>query len=270
MSFLRQSPQAPGSPDAMDIDSSFASGGSSAPDAFSSPSPQTGPNGKPLGGFFYNPSSPSHDDTTLNLSKKRRSVSPEPTPARRRAGTMDSSPVPPSSPSDSKLERLAKPMLGGMGNPSLSKRPRRPALSAMVPPLESIHSAYPVMNGNEDRHIHAPLAPPRRAFSAMLPVGGLGEPYSEESSFEQGEMSSPAAAYSKRQQMKTIRRCDGTDDFRPLTGATAMVRRDREESPRGAGLAGFGDNEAHGKILPCHRVREDGLMRINCQTVSSN
>ena len=35
----------------------------------------------------------------------------------------------------------------------------------------------------------------------------------------------------------------------------------------GPGLGGFGDNEAHGKILPCHRVREDGLMRINPTTV---
>ena len=36
-----------------------------------------------------------------------------------------------------------------------------------------------------------------------------------------------------------------------------------------AGFGGFGDNEAHGKILPCHRVREDGLMRINPTTVCS-
>ncbi|TFY74380.1 hypothetical protein EWM64_g9629, partial [Hericium alpestre] len=35
------------------------------------------------------------------------------------------------------------------------------------------------------------------------------------------------------------------------------------------GLGGFGDNEAHGKILPCHRVREDGLMRINSQTLDA-
>ena len=51
-----------------------------------------------------------------------------------------------------------------------------------------------------------------------------------------------------------------------------MVARNKE-SPRahvipewGTGLGGFGD-EAHGKILPCHRVREDGLMRISCKTV---
>ena len=100
--------------------------------------------------------------------------------------------------------------------------------------------------------------------------------------------------------MKTIRRCDGTDDFRPITGVTALMKRDTEvmaaaaagrglrrseerenrartvaerDTPRskylnaGPGLGGFGDNEAHGKILPCHRVREDGLMRINPTTV---
>jgi len=100
----------------------------------------------------------------------------------------------------------------------------------------------------------------------MLPSGGLSDSYSEESSFDQ-DMSSPAQAYTKRQQVKTIRRCDGTDDFRPLTGATALRSKEKGESPRGLGFGGFGDNEAHGKILPCHRVREDGLMRITCKTV---
>lgn len=33
------------------------------------------------------------------------------------------------------------------------------------------------------------------------------------------------------------------------------------------GLPGFGDNEADGKVLPCQKVREDGLMRINCDTL---
>jgi M-phase inducer tyrosine phosphatase len=81
-------------------------------------------------------------------------------------------------------------------------------------------------------------------------------------------MSSPAQAYAKRQQVKTIRRCDGTEDFRPLTGATAMVMKNSPSSRfMAVGMPGFGDNEAHGKILPCHRVTEDGLMRISCQTV---
>jgi M-phase inducer tyrosine phosphatase len=33
------------------------------------------------------------------------------------------------------------------------------------------------------------------------------------------------------------------------------------------GLGGFGDNEAHGKVLPCHKVTEDGLMRVKPETV---
>ncbi|TFY53616.1 hypothetical protein EVJ58_g9354, partial [Rhodofomes roseus] len=108
------------------------------------------------------------------------------------------------------------------------------------------------------------------------------------------DMSSPAQAYAKRQQVKTIRRCDGTEDFRSNTGATSMVRRDTEvmmkglrrtearedrvvhepaerDTPRSKylnGLSGFGDNETHGKILPCHRVREDGLMRITSKTMN--
>lgn len=82
-------------------------------------------------------------------------------------------------------------------------------------------------------------------------------------------MSSPAQAYAKRQQVKTIRRCDGTEDFRPFTGATAMVMKESPSSRlMSAGMPGFGDNEAHGKILSCHRVTEDGLMRIRCHTVS--
>jgi hypothetical protein len=33
------------------------------------------------------------------------------------------------------------------------------------------------------------------------------------------------------------------------------------------GLLGFSNNKAHGKILPCHRVMEDELMRISCHNV---
>ena len=162
-------------------------------------------------------------------------------------------------------------------------------------------SAYPVMASSDDKEeeeapVHR-LPPVRRAFSAMLPPNLLDQTMSSESSFEQDpDLSSPAQAYAQRQQVKTIRRCDGTDDFRPITGATALMKRDTEiiasrglrrseeredrgramadrDTPRskylnaGPGLGGFGDNEAHGKILPCHRVREDGLMRINPQTV---
>lgn len=222
-----------------------------------------------------------------------------------------------SSPSEAKLERIVnrassgaqvKPTLQGLGAPSSSflKRPRRPVFSAMVAPGDhlQVRSAYPTLSppdsgatdATEEDNSPRGAAPARRAFSAFLPPSSIfagpvsasvveGQRQQQEESFEGdggwSDMSSPAQAYSKRQQVKTIRRCDGTEDFRPLTGATALKLK---ESPFGGnaanlspsakfmvatGLPGFGDNEAHGKILPCHRVTEDGLMRISPQTVSS-
>jgi len=35
-----------------------------------------------------------------------------------------------------------------------------------------------------------------------------------------------------------------------------------------AGLLGFGANEMEGKVLPCHSVKEDGLVRVTKETVS--
>jgi M-phase inducer tyrosine phosphatase len=185
-----------------------------------------------------------------------------------------------SSPSVAKLERMnnanlasrmGKPTLQGLGAPSASfvKRLRRPVLSALVEPChQQAQSAYPVLCSAFDDSSPRGSAPVRRAFSALLPPSMHTEPEEDESSFDSQDMSSPAQAYSRRQQAKTIRRCDGTEDFRPITGATAMMEKESPSSKHmSPGLPGFGDNEAHGKILPCHRVTEDGLMRINGQTV---
>ena len=282
----------------MDIDSSFVDGLAFPPKADQVLSaPSTVAQGS-IGfeNMFYDPSSPPaiRDDLPVYLTKTGQPASPEPGPeaahGRRRAGTISvfdgSSPIANSSPSALKLERLAncakKPMLNGLGVPSdnPAKRLRKPNLSAMVPPSDAAQFIQPPdALQNEDRISalqaqNLGLPPPRRAFSAMLPQLGLSMRSSGESSIDHSDESSPALAYAKRQQIRTIRRRDGTDDFRSLKGATAMVARDKE-SPRarlipqwGNGLGGFGDNEAHGKILPCHRVREDGLMRINCKTVS--
>lgn len=206
--------------------------------------------------------------------KKRRSVSPE---GISRVEQDDPSSPPPSSPSQHKLERMrsgpllshfGKPGLQGMGVPSnVSKRPRRPAFSAVVHPAESgPRSAYPVMNSEETPSQTPKLGLSRRVVSAMLPPNGHDM---EDESFDGPDMSSPAQAYIKRQQTKTLRRRDGTEDFRPLTGASPSVNKSVSESPSAKFmLAGFGDNESLGKILPCHRVREDGLMRIAPKTVS--
>lgn len=202
-----------------------------------------------------------------------------------------------------KLERLnSKPALRGLPLPALNannKRPRRPVVSAVVGPseVEKLHRLDDTDDETEKLPRVEPkgrvaLPPVRRAFSAMIPpsINAMESFSSEgENSMDRDgpDMSSPAQAYAKRLQGKTVRRRDGTDDFRSI-GATATLMRDgarREREPvrpaerdtprskylNGAGskLGGFGDNEAHGKILPCHRVREDGLMRITCRTLDA-
>lgn len=276
----------------MDVDTSFTF----PPKPDSSPStPFTAvPPVSSFQNIFDDPSSPGCAHNDLYESKNRRSASPERTPepaqGRRRAGTISvfdsSSPAVDSSPSVLKLERIAnlskKPMLSGLGMPSHDNTtcPRKPVLSALVPPSDASQFGSPPPSRDDERmttlqdHIAA-LPPPRRAFSAMLPEHKLGAHPSGDSPSHCDKECSPALAYAQRHKVRTIRRRDGTDDFRSLTGATAMVVRDKE-SPRarmvpqwGVGLGGFGDNEAFGKVLPCHRVREDGLMRIDCKTVRS-
>ncbi|KAG5354211.1 M-phase inducer phosphatase [Termitomyces sp. J132] len=269
--------------DAMDVDTSFVA---DQPAATVYPFVPTLASAAPtFDNLFYDTMSPRRSlDAPLDLEpKKRRSLSPEPIRSFSFEIDDSSSPMQPS-PSQSKMERLgsntlfsrlSKPTLEGLGVPSSSipKRPRRPALSTVVPPsnAQPVHTAYAVLesakDSRDDLSPKGPL-PVRRAFSALIPQSSFLDGLSDESSFDGPDMSSPAQAYSKRQQVKTIRRCDGTDDFRSLTGATALKM---NESPSArfmaAGMPGFGDNEAHGKILPCYRVREDGLMRINCKTL---
>lgn len=274
--------------DAMDVDTSYIADSAIEPADFDPVPESAAPTITDFNQLFHDTMSPrrSFESPAGPEHRKRRSLSPE---SARAPKYQSSSPMPPSSPSESKLERMAangaaasrlgKPGLQGLGAPSASflKRPRRPVLSAMVQPYDQhAQSAYPTLesppsNARDSEEDPSPRgsAPVRRAFSAFLPPSVYTELEEEETSFEGQDMSSPAQAYSKRQQVKTIRRCDGTEDFRPLTGVTALVQ---NESPSAkfmaAGLPGFGDNEAHGKVLPCHRVTEDGLMRISCDTVS--
>ncbi|KAK0197273.1 hypothetical protein F5146DRAFT_1099553 [Armillaria mellea] len=269
----------PASP--MDVDSSFAEENSSAPSSpLASSATITSFNN-----LFYENASPGStcfESPTIRLPKKRRSFSPLTSGVSDREAAS-SSPGLPSSPSDRKLGRIVSgPVLFGASKSPFSgfspsavnalKRPRRPALSALVHPSQAnafISSAYPILSSddhsNEDES-EGQLPPARRAFSAMIPPSTLVD-FSDES-FDGLDGSSPAQAYAQRQQVKTIRRCDGTADFRPLTGATAMVM---QESPSAkfmcSGMPGFGDNELMGKILPCHRVSEDGLMRITVDTL---
>ena len=267
----------------MDIDSDEPDNTSKlpAPRLSASPTPTT----TGFDALFFHTMSP-RQGLGRPQSKKRRSLSPESAPRVDEDAASSPSPLP-SSPSQLKLERisngnalarLSKPTLQGSGFPpsnnnNVPKRPRKLALSALVQPSDANSilsaSAYPSSDKDEPENVQ----PARRAFSALLPPKefGFNESYSDESSFDGPDMSSPAQSYAKRQQVKGIRRCNGTDDIlKPLMGLKAVTN-NRQDSPSSrfmaAGLPGFGDNEAHGKILPCHRVTEDGLMRINTKTV---
>ncbi len=276
----------PASPidDVMDVDTSFLA---ETNNAYLSSSPVVHPatsTGTTFNSLFFDNMSPrrSLDSPSGPQSKKRRSVSPEPV----RLTTLDNSSSPSllSSPSQNKVDRMSgtnlftrlkdKPMLEGLGTPpNRPKTSRKPMLlTTMLPSdMPSAHSAYPSLEDRSDENpSQAPSQPVRRAFSAVIPPSMYTEAYSEESSIDGPDMSSPAQAYTKRQQVRTLRRRDGTEDFRPLTGTTPSFSINRD-SPSAKflapGLPGFGDNEAHGKILSCHKVSEDGLMRINCRTV---
>lgn len=260
--------------------------------------------------------------------KMRRSISPGGHPRRR---SDDFELMSPSrdrefdSPADRGLRRMASgsllaqfqaeatqppsPMPSGGFNlipaPTLApaKRLRRPALSALLAPptVESIsanprHSSH---NGLNVPSARLAALPARRAVSAMGPPKGMSlfgdEP---SSSFENSMELSPAMAVVRRQQLRTLRRCDGAEDLRtsesPAASFGAIGARFSAalsaspelansppppppptvtESPsarymRSNGIPGFGDNEAMGKVLPCHSVKEDGLMRVTPTTVN--
>ncbi|KZO95717.1 Rhodanese-like protein [Calocera viscosa TUFC12733] len=79
-------------------------------------------------------------------------------------------------------------------------------------------------------------------------------------------------AYAKRTQSRLVTRADGSPAFRPLRNAVEQGSK-RESCPvqmhAGQPFAGFAHNEQEGKILPCHKVKDDGLMRITPQTVEA-
>ena len=251
---------------------------------------------------------------------KRRSLSPEASPrhampqitrhSQESTTTLDffqqessSSPAPPS-PSERKFERFSSTgggLFKALKNAAAEKanvansntrRLRRPTVSALV---NSESHSTGSLNSFADQGVEPCMkaVPQRRAFSAMLaPMTSESLESEADTSFEVDPSSPAVQALAKRQNARTVRRRDGTDDFRPFAaGGLPLRQRDSiiaapspirkvsletskalQESPsarwfKGSNIPGFGDNEAHGKILPCERVPEDGLMRIDCKTV---
>ncbi|KAL5511877.1 MIH1 [Sanghuangporus vaninii] len=174
------------------------------------------------------------------------------------------------------------------GGGSISDGPKKPKRPALVPSEAHTQSAFSVLQPSANEGFMK-MPAPRRAFSTTVPT--MPSSPGEDESEAGPELSSPAAhAFAKKQTARTIRRRDGTDDFRPFAAGGLLRQRDTtptvqsplrnatptvmNESPsarwlKGTGLPGFGDNEAHGKVLPCEKVAEDGLMRIDVQTLDA-
>ncbi|EKM83046.1 hypothetical protein AGABI1DRAFT_34393 [Agaricus bisporus var. burnettii JB137-S8] len=257
--------------DAMDVDSSFSMAQETTAPLSFSPVSRTAKS--TFDTLFYNTLSPRRSfESPAREPKKRRSVSPD---ATRRVDELASSPYFPPSPSEAKLDRMSngKTTLQGLGAPSLfSKRVRRPIASSMAQPPKTAAFFNAEIEPTEASPQGVPV---RRAFSALLPPSLASDQITEDSSFDGPDQSSPAQAYAKRHQGKTLRRRDGSESLRSITHPSPMAVRDSPgrlmASPMSKymapGLGGFGDNEAHGKILPCHKVTEDGLMRIKPETL---
>ena len=187
------------------------------------------PENTDLGALFHETMSPrlSHESLPNPAHKNRRSVSPHAVSAADDSVSSLPGLELESSPLQQKFERISSgPLPNRLSKPTLPaalKKPRRLDISAVLQPWEAspIHcvSANAVLSHGSSRNREG-LPPTSRAFSAHV----LFEQLSDESSFDGPELSSPAQAYTKRQHVKTIRRRDGADDLRPLTGATTACK----------------------------------------------
>ena len=112
----------------------------------------------------------------------------------------------------------------------------------------------------------------RRAYS-VCDQPAMPETDEDESENEYSPSTSGLhAEYARRHGTKYVPRIDGSPGFKPMRSSIAVSGEGMEgkkpSSYGPGGLPGFGTNEMDGKILPCHKVKEDGLMRISADTVS--
>jgi len=148
-------------------------------------------------------------------------------------------------------------------------------------------SAYPILNGSQKGGTlgqagtfprMAP-APMRRAFS-VCDQTLVPEVDEDESEYEVSPSTSGLhAEYARRNGQRVAPHVDGSPGFKPMRSSIAVTgegmaspvgKRGKKTSPYGpGGLPGFGDNEMEGKILPCHTVKDDGLVRITPETLDA-
>ena len=244
------------------------------------------PSSDVLGTYFYEESPEPINRTSAFpiTARKARPASPEPAVPRR----VQLSSSPSSSPAARKFERslsaqLAPPtfkpkeMQPQCGGPSFRQpKPRLPfvALSSVLTkdmaPQPRSAGVFPSARTRQ-------LAP-RRAVSAFIQPGygvpsGLKQSrlrmmaaFGDDDDGESGAetFDSPITKV-KVGRMAKVASVGGTSDMKAAGARVSPV----PSFGRSPGLPRFGDNEMDGKILPCQRVKDDGLVRITSQTVRS-
>lgn len=165
--------------------------------------------------------------------------------------------------------------------PPLVKRP----ILAQVQPTGNVaragsaSSAYPILEHPKTNIGTFPRATGglmRRAYS-VCDQPQLSEQSEEDSEFDGSpSVTAAQAEYARRHGKRVEARVDGSPNFKPMRSSIAVPTQGCGSPSRSKGqksgsftkgLPGFGDNEMDGKILPCHKVKEDGLVRVTPQTV---
>ncbi|ODN76689.1 hypothetical protein, variant [Cryptococcus amylolentus CBS 6039] len=168
-----------------------------------------------------------------------------------------------------------------------TKRPTLGPLSATTGDasrMTSASSAFPILygppaqtlgSGQSGTFPRAAMAPMRRAYS-VCDQQKAHEVDDDESEFENSPSLGTHAEYARRYDSRMASHVDGSPGFKPsrasiaASGEGVASPMGKKISPYGpGGLPGFGDNEIDGKILPCHKVKEDGLVRITPDTLDS-
>lgn len=254
-----------------------------------------------LSGFFHDPSSPDfhiqhpqrgrHDHFQCESSPL---ASPAVTGYTRSTQQQQSPSLPPSLGVGSKKRRSSE--FEEEGGPSKTGSSARRSLPKR-PPLASLQAFQ--APGHIARAGSSSLAlPGRRAFSAGMPKPLLGMGIvangSDDCDIDDNDVSSDfdlsidsfgheiseldsnnassklANAHSPAQRAQMARRENvarfGNRYNVHARGGNA-VSPVRNPGVAARSLPGFGDSEADGKVLPCHKVREDGLMRISADTL---
>jgi M-phase inducer tyrosine phosphatase len=261
--------------------------------AISAPPPQLNnfhnssnkPSNDVLGTYFYDESPEPINRTSAFpiTARKARPASPE--PAALQHVQLSSSPS--SSPAARKFERSLSAQLGQPTVKSKEMQPQCGGLSFRQPKPRLLSVAFSTKDiAPQPRSAgifpstRARQLAPRRAVSAFIQPGfgvpsgmkqsrlramaAFGDDDDGELGAETGDFDSPITKV-KVGRMAKVASLGGTSDMKASGSRLSPV----PSFGRSPGLPRFGDNEMDGKILPCQRVKDDGLVRITPHTVRS-